>query len=169
MSSRLDDEHDAVQMSMFQRTSVASNALLTSPVGRQAVRFLVVGAASYVLNLTLYTLGLSVGLHYLTAATVAFCIGFVFNFLTNRLWTFGAGGGPAGRQLVRFSCVAAAMVGLDLVLLRIVVGELDAPKILAQAVIILLLAPLSFLGNRLWAFDDRRPRTPSLQGGVSEL
>jgi putative flippase GtrA len=120
-----------------------------------------------VLNLTLYGVGLALGLHYLTAATVAFLIGFVFNFVTNRLWTFDAGGGSARGQLVRFSCVAAAMVVLDLLLLRIVVGELGAPKILAQAVIILFLAPLSFLGNRLWAFGDRSA-VSSFEGRVSE-
>jgi hypothetical protein len=47
------------------------------------------------------------------------------------------------------------MVGLDLVLLRLAVGEFGAPKVAAQAVIILLLAPFSFLGNRLWAFGGR--------------
>jgi dolichol-phosphate mannosyltransferase len=138
-------------MMLLRRTIEAAD----TPVGRQAVRFVVVGAASYVLNLTLYSLALVAGLHYLTAATVAFCIGFVFNFVTNRLWTFDAGGGSAGGQLVRFSCVAAVMVALDLLLLRLVVGELGAPKILAQAIIILFLAPLSFLGNRLWAFGGR--------------
>jgi putative flippase GtrA len=151
-------------MDALHRTTVA----LTSPVWRQAFRFVVVGGASYVLNLTLYGLGLAAGLHYLTAATVAFLFGFVFNFVMNRLWTFDAGGGSARGQLMRFSCVAAVMVGLDLILLRIVVGELDAPKILAQAVIILLLAPLSFLGNRLWAFGGR-PGVSPLESRASEL
>lgn len=150
-------------MDVVYRTSAA----VKTPVFREAFRFVVVGGASYVLNLTLYGLGLAIGLHYLTAATVAFLIGFVFNFVTNRLWTFDAGGGSARGQLVRFSCVAAAIVVLDLVLLRIVVGGFDAPKVLAQAVIILCLAPLSFLGNRLWAFGDR-PTVSSFEGRVSE-
>ena len=135
----------------------------------QALRFVVVGAASYVLNVTLYSLGLAWGLHYLTAASVAFLIGFGFNFTTNRLWTFEAGAGRVGGQFVRFSCVAAVMVGLDLVLLRIAVGEFGAQKIAAQAVIILLLAPLSFLGNRLWAFaGTTESPVPSFEGGLSE-
>ena len=132
-----------------------------SSMGGQALRFVVVGAASYVLNLALYSLGLAVGLDYLTAAVVAFAIGFGFNFLTNRLWTFDAGEGAVRGQFLRFCGVAAVIVVLDLVLLRVVVGEFGAPEVPAQAVIILCLAPLSFLGNRLWAFADRAHRRPA--------
>lgn len=154
---------------MGGRTALDSLRAARSTFGSQALRFVVVGAASYILNITLYSLGLAGGLHYLTAASVAFLIGFALNFTTNRLWTFEAGEGRVGGQFVRFSCVAAVMVGLDLVLLRIAVGELGAQKIAAQAVIILLLAPLSFLGNRLWAFAGAAENpVPSLRGGLSE-
>ena len=138
-----------------------------SPIWGQAFRFVVVGGASYVFNIALYTLGLAVGLHYLPAATVAFCIGFVFNFLLNRRWTFDAVSGSASGQLVRFSCVAAVIVVLDLLLLRLAVGEFGAPKIAAQAVIILLLAPFSFLGNRLWAFGGRAGMLRALSSRAS--
>jgi len=128
----------------------------TSNVTREVFRFLMVGGTSYVLNLGLYSLGLLIGLHYLIAATVAFCLGFAFNFLTNRAWTFGAGTGAIGGQFLRFCVVAAVILGLDLFLLRIAVGELGIPSVLAQAIVILLLAPLSFAGNRLWAFGAAR-------------
>jgi putative flippase GtrA len=139
-------------------------------IGREAVRFVIVGAASYVLNLTLYSLGLAAGLHYLWAATIAFCLGFAFNFLMNRLWTFRAGGGDVGGQFVRFCCVAAVMVGLDLLLLRLAIGQFGAPEIAAQAVIILFLAPFSFVGNRLWAFgtQPRVEHNSSLRSRPSE-
>lgn len=150
---------------VIRQTAVSARTFLASSIGGQAMRFGVVGAASYVLNLSLYTLGLAGGLHYLVAAMVAFCVGFAFNFLTNRVWTFGAGDGAVGGQFVRFCCVAAVMVGLDLLLLRIAIGELGAPKVLAQAVIILFLAPFSFLGNRLWAFGVGSAKEPLLQQG----
>ena len=80
-----------------------------------------VGGASYVFNLGTYSLFLWVGLPYLLAATVSFLIGFAFNFLANRHWTFVAGGTQAGGQFMRFSCVAALVLGLDLALLRVAV------------------------------------------------
>jgi putative flippase GtrA len=157
-------------MDFAHRAEDAVRVALGSSIGRQAARFVVVGAASYILNLTLYTVGLAAGLHYLSAAIVAFCLGFAFNFLTNRFWTFGAAGGAVGGQFLRFCGVAAVIVGLDLVLLRLTVGELGAPEIHAQAVIVLCLAPLSFLGNRLWAFgaQPRAEHTQPLQSRPSE-
>jgi putative flippase GtrA len=142
-------------MGGLQPAGDTSRGAFGTSIGREAMRFVVVGASAYVLNLTLYSLGLAAGLDYLSAATVAYCLGFAFNFLANRLWTFRAGGGDVGAQFVRFSCVAAVMVGLDLLLLRLAIGEFGAPKIAAQAIIILFLAPLSFLGNRMWAFGTR--------------
>ena len=134
-----------------------ARARVADPTVRQAAKFLVVGGTSYVLNLGLYSLALLLGLHYLMAATIAFCLGFAFNFLTNRSWTFEAGAGAVRGQFLRFCVVAAVILGLDLLLLRLAVGELGVPSVLAQAIVILLLAPLSFAGNRLWAFSARAP------------
>lgn len=134
---------------------------LESEVVREAFRFVLVGGTSYVLNLGLYSLALIAGLHYLAAATVAFCLGFAFNFLTNRAWTFGATTGAVGRQFLRFCVVATIVLGLDLLLLRLAVGELGIPSVPAQAIVILMLAPLSFAGNRLWAFSARAPEPAS--------
>jgi putative flippase GtrA len=124
------------------------------PIG-QILRFGAVGGASYVFNLGTYSLGLWAGLDYLLAATISFLIGFVFNFFANRHWTFGSGGDQVGGQFVRFSCVAALVLGLDLVLLRGAVEIAGLHEVVAQGVVILFLAPLSFALNRLWSFAER--------------
>jgi putative flippase GtrA len=124
------------------------------PLG-QNLRFLAVGGASYVFNLGTYSLFLWVGIGYLVAATLSFLIGFAFNFFANRHWTFVAGGTQAGGQFVRFSCVAALVLALDLVLLRVAVEELDLGRVIAQGIVILFLAPLSFALNRFWSFAQR--------------
>ncbi len=139
----------------------SARARSADPTIRQVAKFLIVGGTSYVLNLTLYSLALLLGLNYLLAATVAFCLGFTFNFLTNRSWTFAAGTGAVGGQFMRFCVVAAVILALDLLLLRLAVGEFGIPSVLAQAIVILLLAPLSFAGNRLWAFGARAPEPMS--------
>ena len=126
----------------------------TLPVG-QIMRFLAVGGASYVFNLGTYSLLLWAGLGYLVAATISFLIGFAFNFLANRHWTFVAGGAQAGGQFVRFSCVAALVLALDLVLLRVAIEGFDLHRVVAQAIVILFLAPLSFALNRFWSFAQR--------------
>ena len=131
----------------------AGRELLRSPIVLQAMRFLLVGGASYVINISLYAAGIALGMHYLLAAVSSYVIGFSFNFLANRHWTFAAGGGRLDQQFVRFSVLAGVILGLDLALLRVAIGGLGINAVLAQAVVILLLAPVSFLGNRLWSFS----------------
>jgi putative flippase GtrA len=126
--------------------------LARNPIALQAARFLAVGGASYAVNISLYAAFVAAGMHYLLAAVSSYAIGFTFNFLANRHWTFAAGGEPLDRQLMKFSVLAAIILALDLGLLRIAIGGIGAPKVLAQAVVILLLAPVSFAGNRLWSF-----------------
>jgi putative flippase GtrA len=144
--------HEAEVVGLPLRTNVPLIQRL--PLG-QIARFLAVGGASYFFNMGTYSLFLWVGLGYLIAATASFLIGFVFNFLANRHWTFVAGGDQAGGQFVRFSCVAALVLGLDLLLLGLAVEQLDMNRILAQGVVILFLAPLSFALNRFWSFAQR--------------
>ena len=131
--------------------------LLREPLVAQAARFLTVGGVSYAINLSLYAAGIALGMDYLLAAVASYAIGFSFNFLANRHWTFAAGTGRLDQQFIRFSILAAVILALDLALLRVAVGEIGASKVLAQAVVILLLAPVSFLGNRLWSFGRATP------------
>jgi putative flippase GtrA len=133
---------------------IALDRARSLPIG-QIVRFAVVGGASYFFNLGTYSLGLWIGLPYLVAATISFLIGFAFNFFANRHWTFVAGGDQATGQFARFSCVAALVLGLDLVLLRGAVEVLGLHEVVAQGVVILFLAPLSFALNRFWSFAQR--------------
>ena len=147
-STEADQRHSA-----FRAARAAGwRELARNPIALQAARFLAVGGASYAVNISLYAAFVASGMHYLLAAVSSYAIGFTFNFLANRHWTFAAGGERVDRQLIRFSILAAIILALDLGLLRIAIGGIGAPKVLAQAVVILLLAPVSFAGNRLWSF-----------------
>jgi len=67
------------------------------------------------------------------------------------------GRSDAGRRPVHalLTCVAALVLGLDLVLLRVAVEDLGLHRVIAQGVVILFLAPLSFALNRFWSFAER--------------
>src|SRR3954471_17110586 len=88
--------------------------LLRSPIVLQAGRFLVVGGASYVINISLYAAAIALGLHYLLAPVTSSAIGFTFNFVANHHWTFTAGAGRLDQQIVRFSDLAGVILVLDL-------------------------------------------------------
>lgn len=118
----------------------------------QLGKFCVVGAAGYAVNLVVYTLLLhEAGLHYIAAATGSFLVAVSNNYLLNRLWTFRRQRGGVGRQGLRFFVVSTISLGANLLVLHLLV-QAGADKIAAQALAIVLVTPLNFVGNKLWSF-----------------
>ena len=119
----------------------------------QLIRFALVGASGYVVNLVVFaTLLHGAGVDYRLAATGAFLVAVANNFTWNRRWTFGVRGGRRRRQASRFLAVSVAAFGLGLGLLHLLVEGARVGEVPAQALSIMLATPLSFLGNKLWSF-----------------
>jgi putative flippase GtrA len=119
----------------------------------QLVRFALVGASGYVVNLAVFTVAVHVlGIDYRVAAVLAFLVSVANNFWWNRHWTFDARGGHAGFQAARFLTVSVAAFLLSYVVLLLLVEGAGLPEVLAQATAIVTATPLSFLGQKLWSF-----------------
>ena len=127
----------------------------------QLVKFSAVGASGYVVNLVVFTtLVRGLGVHYILAAVLAFCVAVTNNVLWNRHWTFAAAEGHMGFQAARFFTVSVIALGFNLLVLELLV-QADFEKVLAQALAILAATPLNFIGNKLWSFGDlERPHMP---------
>jgi dolichol-phosphate mannosyltransferase len=122
----------------------------------QLARFCVVGASGYVVNLIVYTLLLKAGgFHYLAAATCSFLVAVTNNYAWNRLWTFRGQRGHIAYQGLRFLIVSTVALVANLLVLRLLVEEFEVAKVLAQAIAIVLVTPLNFVGNKLWSFGRR--------------
>jgi putative flippase GtrA len=76
------------------------------------------------------------------------------NYTWNRLWTFRHQRGHVGYQGLRFLVVSTLALLANLVILYVLV-RLGLGKVLAQAVAIVLVTPLNFVGNKLWSFGRR--------------
>jgi putative flippase GtrA len=122
----------------------------------QLVSFCVVGATGYVVNLVVYALAVhAVGLHYLVAAVCAFLVAVTNNYIWNRTWTFRGQRGHVAYQGMRFLVVSTLALGANLLVLHLLVtAGLD--EVLAQAIAIVLVTPINFVGNKLWSFGPRR-------------
>jgi dolichol-phosphate mannosyltransferase len=121
----------------------------------QLAKFCSVGATGYVVNLAVYTALLHwAGLHYLAAAAGSFVVAVTNNYLWNRVWTFRGQRGHFAYQGLRFLVVSVFALGANLICLRILVA-LGLGKIVAQAIAIVLVTPLNFVGNKLWSFRRR--------------
>ncbi len=119
----------------------------------QLIRFGVVGASGYVVNVGLYTLLLhAAGVDYRLAAVLGFVAALINNFVWNRHWTFDASEGHAGFQAARFLVVSLGAFAVQFALLQLLVESADIAKVPAQALSIAAAMPLNFLGNKLWSF-----------------
>ncbi|MGE5335896.1 MAG: GtrA family protein [Nitrososphaerota archaeon] len=119
----------------------------------QLVRFGLVGGVGYLINLAVFALLTSLGVHHLIAAVAAFCVAVSNNFVLNRYWTFEPGEGPAHFQAARFFAVSIAALGLNLVVLELLIASHVTGELAAQAISVAVAMPFNFLGNKLWTFD----------------
>ena len=103
----------------------------------QLLRFCVVGASGYVVNLAVFAGALAMGMHYLPAAVVAFIVAWVCNFMLNRYWTFRAHDEAMMGQGARYLLVSLVALGANLVILEVLVSA-GLGEFVAQAVAIVL-------------------------------
>jgi putative flippase GtrA len=121
----------------------------------QLAQFCVVGAVGYVINLGVYALLLHEGVHYLLAASLSFLVAVANNYWLNRHWTFRDRKAGVAAQGMRFFAISLASLGANLLVLHLLI-RFGLGKLVGQAIAIVLVTPLNFVGNKLWSF--RRPR-----------
>jgi putative flippase GtrA len=121
----------------------------------QLAKFCSVGATGYAVNLAVFSaLVLWADWHHLAAATVSFLVAVTNNYTWNRLWTFRGQRGHVAYQGIRFLAVAVCALVANLLVLEGLVA-LGLEEIPAQAIAIVLVTPLNFVGNKLWSFRRR--------------
>lgn len=120
----------------------------------QLLKFCVVGASGYVVNLTTYALLTGRDVHYISAAVVSFAFAVSNNYTWNRLWTFRHLRGHVAYQGLRFLTVSLVTLAANVTILHLLVTA-GVGKVPAQAAAVLLVTPLNFLGNRVWSFGKR--------------
>lgn len=120
----------------------------------QLVRFAMVGASGYVVNLVVFALCVHVvGIDYKIAAVISFVVSVLNNFWWNRHWTFSTQreDHPV-TQAVRFFAISLVAFGFSYAVLISLVDGAGVSKVLAQAISIVCATPLSFVGQKLWSF-----------------
>jgi len=116
----------------------------------QLAKFGIVGASGYVINLAVYAALLGIGPHQ--AALVSFVVSAANNYWWNRHWTFVHQKGHFALQGMAFFLVAVAALGVNQLWLLVFLDWFGWGKIVSQAIAIVLVTPLNFLGNKLWSF-----------------
>jgi putative flippase GtrA len=120
---------------------------------KQFVRFGLVGASGYVVNLVVFAICVhAIGIDYRVSAPIAYFISVVNNFFLNRHWTFDAKHDPAHHQALRFFAVSLVTFGVTYVVLIALVSATGMEKVIAEAIAVAAATPLSFIGQKFWSF-----------------
>ena len=121
----------------------------------QLAKFATVGATGYVVNLAVYSALLrGAGWHYALAATASFLVAVTNNYTWNRIWTFRGQRGHIAYQGLRFFVVSVVALAANEILLTAFVA-VGLGKVVAQAIAVVLVMPINFVGNKLWSFRRR--------------
>jgi putative flippase GtrA len=129
------------------------------PSIREFVRFAVVGGAQNGVNLVVFALAVAAGVPYILASVLAATVALSVSFFLNLRWTFSRRTGRTASRAIRFVIIWITIVVLALPILAILVNVAHVPRVLAQAIVILIGAPASYAAQRRWAFG--RGRSPS--------
>jgi putative flippase GtrA len=116
----------------------------------QLAKFGIVGVSGYVINLAVFAALVGWGAH--VAASISFVVAAASNYWWNRHWTFARQKQHVAVQGARFFVVSVLAFGVNQLWLVLFIDVLDWRKVMSQAIAIVLVTPLNFLGNKLWSF-----------------
>ena len=119
----------------------------------QLLSFCAVGASGYVVNLAVYSALLAAGSGFVAGAIGSFTVAVCNNYTLNRVITFREQRATVAVQGTRYLSVALIVLAVNLLFLTVLVwGGLG--EVWAQAAAIVLVTPMSFLGNKFWSFKE---------------
>ena len=116
----------------------------------QLAKFGAVGLTGALINLAVYKACLGLGVH--VAAAISFIVSAASNYWWNRHWTFVGQRGNFALQGVRFYIVSLVAFVVNQLWLAVFLDWFGWGKLVSQALAIILVTPLNFLGNKLWSF-----------------
>jgi putative flippase GtrA len=122
------------------------------PTVRQFIKYGLVGASNTIVNFVVYSVGVTIGIHYLIALVIGYAVGSLNSYILNRHWTFQARNIAHTTAGSRFALVTVCAIAANLGLLYVFVHHLGISKIPAQAILTLPLLAVTFPINRWWSF-----------------
>lgn len=121
----------------------------------QPVKFLIIGAGGYLVNLAIFALLYGMDVPYVAASIGAYFVSNALMYLGNRYFTFGLGHDGFWGAYLRYVAVGATVAGLNALILAFLVEVVGLPATAGQAISLLLITPVAFLLNKRWTFRLR--------------
>ena len=121
---------------------------------RQVIRYGTVGLASNLLLYLTYLVLTGAGVEHKAAMTMLYITGVMITFCFNSRWTFGYRG-PQTAIFIRYMALNVLGYIVNLSGLTIFVDWMRYPHQIIQAIMIIFVAVLLFIMQKLWVFADR--------------
>ena len=121
----------------------------------QPLRFLLVGAGGYAVNLVVFAALHQLGLPYVTNSIVSYLVSNALMYLGNRYFTFRLGHEGFWSAYLRYMLVGLVVAGLNAGVLALIVEGFHLDPRLGQAISLLIVTPVAFILFKRWTF--RRP------------
>jgi putative flippase GtrA len=123
----------------------------------QPLRFLLVGAAGYAVNIAAFAALYAVGTPYGAASVAAYLISNALMYLGNRYFTFRLGHEGFWAAYARYLLVGVVLAALAALVLAFFVEVLGVHPTPGQALALLVVTPLAFVLIKRWTFQLRGP------------
>jgi putative flippase GtrA len=118
----------------------------------QPVKFLIVGAGGYLINLAIFAGIYALGVPYIPASIVSYFLSNAFMYLGNRYFTFRLGHEGFWGAYLRYMIVGAVVVALNAGVLAALVEGIGIDPRLGQAIALLAVTPIAFVLFKRWTF-----------------
>ena len=118
----------------------------------QPVKFVLVGAGGYAVNVAAFAALFGLGVAYLAASLSAYFVSNALMYLGNRYFTFELAHDGFVAAYVRYVAVGAVVAVLTALLLTLLVEGLGTDPRLGQALALAAVTPVAFVLNKRWTF-----------------
>lgn len=129
----------------------------------QLVRYGTVVGSGYLLAIAFYSGELAIAIPPYAGLGIAFVLNGLYNFTLIRIWAFPPSGRSARSEFGRFCVVAAGSFVVNYASFALLYSAIGLGAATSQRLAILIAAPVTFLGNRLWSFRRRPTSQPTPQ------
>jgi putative flippase GtrA len=142
-----------------------------SPVLAQFVRYLVVGGTAFIVDFGLFYVLLGVAtLHYLVAATLAYLVGLLVNYVLSTAWVFDYRRlQHRGQEFAVFAVIGVVGVGLNGGLIRYFSVSLGANYLQSKLLAAVLILLFNFGARKLLLFTALSRKPSQLAGNNDNL
>lgn len=121
---------------------------------REFLRFGCVGVVAMLTHFVVVLLLVPAGLNPLVANVVAFFVAFQISFYGHRNWTFNVS--PRPRQYSSMMAVSLAAFAMNEGLYALLLRQGRMNYQIALAVVLVVIAMVTFIGAKFWAFSNPR-------------